>query len=75
MPEPQRSLNNVGDCHMVFSSRMPLSRSWVAILSTMNDHFGEDAGIPKKDLDVIRDFLTSHAADSPDASVSGTGIS
>ena len=29
----------------------------------MDDHFGEDAAIPKKDLDIIRDFLTSHAAD------------
>ena len=52
---------------MVFPSRMLPSRSWAAILSTMDDHFGEDAAIPKKDLDVIRDFLTSHAADSPDA--------
>jgi hypothetical protein len=52
---------------MVFPSRMLPSRSWTAILSTMNDHFGEDAAIPKKDLDVIRDFLISHAADSPGA--------
>jgi hypothetical protein len=60
-------LKQCGDCHMVFSSRMLPSRSWAAILSTMDDHFGEDASIPKKDLDVIRDFLTTHAADSPGA--------
>ena len=60
-------LKQCGDCHMVFPSRMLPSRSWAAILSTMDDHFGEDAAIPKKDLDVIRDFLTSHAADSPGA--------
>ena len=60
-------LKQCGECHMVFNSRMLPSRSWAAILSTMDDHFGEDATIPKKDLDVIRDFLTSHAADSPDA--------
>lgn len=34
---------------------------------TLDDHFGEDAAIPRKDLDVIRDFLTAHAADLPDA--------
>ncbi len=62
-------LMQCGDCHMVFPSRMLPSRSWAAILSTMDDHFGEDAAIPKKDLDVIRNFLTSHAADSPDATV------
>ncbi len=52
---------------MVFSSRMLPSRSWAAILSKMDDHFGEDAAIPKKDLDEIRAFLISHAADSQDA--------
>jgi Dihaem cytochrome c len=62
-------LRQCGDCHMVFPARMLPSRSWTAILSTMSDHFGEDAAIPKKDLDIIRDFLTSHAADSPDATV------
>jgi hypothetical protein len=60
-------LEECGDCHMVFPSRMLPTRSWTVILSTMQDHFGEDAAIPKKDLDVIRDFLTSHAADSPGA--------
>ena len=60
-------IRQCGECHMVFNSRMLPSRSWAAILSTMDDHFGEDAAIPKKDLGVIRDFLTSHAADSPDA--------
>jgi hypothetical protein len=62
-------LKECGDCHMVFPSRMLPARSWTAILSTMDDHFGEDAAIPKKDLAAIRDFLTSHAADSPDATV------
>lgn len=66
-PGAPAELKQCGDCHMVYPSRMLPSRSWAAILSTMDDHFGEDAAIPKKDLDVIRDFLTSHAADSPDA--------
>ena len=61
------ALQECGDCHMVFSSRMLPSRSWAAILSMMDDHFGENAAISKKDLDEIRNFLTSHAADSPDA--------
>jgi hypothetical protein len=60
-------LRQCGDCHMVFPARMLPIRSWTAILSTMDDHFGEDAAIPKKDLDIIRDYLTSHAADAPGA--------
>jgi hypothetical protein len=65
--KPPAALEECGDCHMVFPSRMLPGRSWAAILSRMDDHFGEDADIPKKDLDEIRAFLTSHAADSPDA--------
>jgi hypothetical protein len=61
------ALKQCGECHMVFSSRMLPSRSWAAILSKMDDHFGEDATIPQKDLDEIRAFLTTHAADSPNA--------
>ena len=41
------ALQQCGDCHMVFLSRMLPSRSWAATLSTMDDHFGEDAAIPK----------------------------
>jgi hypothetical protein len=61
------ALQQCGECHMVFPSRMLPSRSWAAILTTMDDHFGEDAALSKKDLDEIGNFLTSHAADSQDA--------
>lgn len=61
------ALQECGECHIVFPSRMLPSRSWTAILSKMDDHFGEDADIPKKELDEIRAFLTSHSADSPNA--------
>ena len=66
-PGAPPELQQCGDCHMVFPSRMLPARSWAAIISGMDNHFGEDAAIPKEDLDAIRIFLTSHAADSPDA--------
>ncbi len=62
------TLAQCGDCHMIFPARMLPSRSWTAILSRMDDHFGENAAIPEKDLQEIRVFLTSNAADSPNAS-------
>ncbi len=62
------ALAECGDCHMVFPARMLPGRSWTAILSRMDDHFGENATIPEKDLEEIRVFLTSNAADSPNAS-------
>ena len=61
------ALEQCGDCHMVYSSRMLPARSWAAILSRMDDHFGENAAIADKDLDAIRAYLTSNAADSPNA--------
>ena len=66
MPEPQRSLNNVRVPHGLSlpDAAEPFSRC-----DFIDDagYFGEDAVIPKKDLDAIRDFLTSQAADFPAA--------
>jgi hypothetical protein len=73
-PLSERNLNapaalaQCGDCHMVYPARMLPGRSWAAIVSKLNDHFGEDAAIPERDLAAIRDYLTANAADSPSAS-------
>jgi hypothetical protein len=66
--EAPAALQQCGDCHVIFPAQMLPSRSWVAILSGMDNHFGENALIPEKDLEDIREFLTAHAADSPNAS-------
>jgi hypothetical protein len=62
------ALAQCGDCHMVYSCRMLPARSWTAILARMEDHFGENAAVQEKDLSAIRAYLTSNAADSPNAS-------
>jgi hypothetical protein len=66
--ERPAALEECGDCHMVFPAQMLPGRSWTAILSKMDSHFGEEASIPEKELDEIRNYLTSNAADSPNAS-------
>jgi hypothetical protein len=66
--ERPAALEQCGDCHMVFPAQMLPGRSWVAILSKMDSHFGEEASIPEKDLDEIRNYLTSNAADSENTS-------
>ena len=53
---------------MVFPAQMLPKRSWILILSGLDDHFGETASMPPKDLDAIRAYLTSHSADSANAS-------
>lgn len=62
------ALEQCGECHMIFPAQMLPRRSWTAILSKMDNHFGEVATIPEKDFDEIRNYLTSNAADSPNAS-------
>ena len=52
---------------MIFPAGMLPIRSWRAVLSRMDNHFGENAALPEKDLEDIRSFLTAHAADSPNA--------
>ena len=66
-PGAPTALRQCGDCHMVFPAQMLPKRSWTAILSRLDDHFGESASIPANDLEAIRDYLTSHSADSPNA--------
>lgn len=65
--DPPAALEQCGECHMIFPAPMLPQRSWTAILSSMDNHFGEVASIPARDLDDIRNYLISHAADSPDA--------
>jgi hypothetical protein len=66
-PRPA-ALEECGDCHMVFPAQMLPGRSWAAILSKMDSHFGEEASIPEKEVDEIRNYLNSNAADSPNTS-------
>jgi hypothetical protein len=66
--ERPAALEQCGDCHMIFPAQMLPSRSWTGILSNMDSHFGEVASIPEKDLEQIRNYLTSNSADSPNAS-------
>jgi hypothetical protein len=61
------ALNQCGDCHMVFPADMLPKRSWVAILGGLDNHFGENAGLPAKDRQTILDYLSAHSADAPTA--------
>lgn len=67
-PAAPAAMRRCGGCHMIFPAEMLPGRSWSAILAGLNDHFGEVATIPPADLEAIRDYLTSHSADSPNAS-------
>jgi hypothetical protein len=54
-----------GECHMVYPANMLPQRSWQAILSTLDQHFGENAALSAKDVASITDYLINYASDSP----------
>lgn len=53
-----------GDCHLAFHPTLLPARSWVKLLETQSDHFGEDLGLDKTTLDELRLFHTTNAAES-----------
>jgi hypothetical protein len=53
-----------GDCHMAFQPQMLPQRSWIKIMDTLGDHFGEDASLDKATIETIKNYLTENAADA-----------
>ncbi|OGT18935.1 MAG: hypothetical protein A2V90_03005 [Gammaproteobacteria bacterium RBG_16_57_12] len=53
-----------GDCHLAFHPSLLPARSWVKLLETQSDHFGEDLGLDQTALDELRQFHTTNAAES-----------
>jgi hypothetical protein len=53
-----------GDCHMAFQPQMLPQRSWVKIMDTLGDHFGEDASLDKATAEGIKNYLVENASDA-----------
>lgn len=51
-------------CHMAFSAALLPKRSWKKIMSTLDNHFGEDASLEARDAREIRKWLQANAADA-----------
>ena len=54
-----------GACHMVYLPQFLPGRSWQALMSGLNNHFGENASLDPATSKVILDYLVQHAADIP----------
>jgi hypothetical protein len=53
-----------GACHMVFPPSLLPARSWVAVMSGLKEHFGENAALDAATNKQIQDLLTAGAADA-----------
>jgi hypothetical protein len=54
-----------GACHMVYLPQFLPQRSWQALMSGLNSHFGENASLEQANSKIILDYLVQHAADMP----------
>jgi len=56
-------ISECGACHMTFQPAMLPQRSWIAIMSDLENHFGEDALLSEQTNQYIKDYLVENAAD------------
>lgn len=69
-----------GSCHMVYPPGLLPAKSWEKIMSSLEDHFDDNAELDAKSHKEINDFLVSNSADKSDyrrsrrfASANGAG--
>ncbi len=55
--------NECSACHFAYPAGFLPERSWVKIMGTLDDHFGEDAELDAQTVTEIETYLRSHAAD------------
>ena len=53
-------------CHMAYPPSLLRARNWGALMSTLDNHFGEDASLDQAATDEITTWLFQNAADSVD---------
>jgi len=52
-----------GSCHMAFPPAMLPAKSWLNMMGTLKNHFGDDASVDAPTASLITRYLTANAAD------------
>jgi len=52
-----------GSCHFAYQPGLLPARSWEQVMTTLNDHFGDNAELAEEEQTVITEYLTKNAAD------------
>jgi cytochrome c551/c552 len=52
-----------GACHIAYPAEFLPARSWEKLLTTLDDHFGENAELAAGETQAIRGYLDANAAD------------
>lgn len=67
MPASRLYVQECGSCHTAYSPTYLPARSWRKLMQDLGRHFGEDAGLPAAERDLLLAQLESLAGDSPGA--------
>lgn len=69
LPMPASSLyvRECGSCHTAYAPTYLPARSWRKLMSELGRHFGEDASLPERDAEALRNQLEALAGDGPRA--------
>ncbi len=59
------TLKECGACHMVYSPQMLPQRSWEAMMSNLDNHFGDNAQLDEPTRADVLGYLLANAADAP----------
>lgn len=60
--ETQLYTDECGSCHFPYQPGLLPAASWEALMTNLNDHFGENAELDQDSLNSIRNFLLNNAA-------------
>jgi len=61
--ENPQYLEECGGCHFPYQPGLLPARSWSRIMSSLDNHFGENAELPAEDANRIKDYLLKNSAD------------
>jgi cytochrome b len=56
--------NECSACHILYPPHLLPSRSWQKMMTTLQDHFGDDASLEDEDTQAITDYLLKHSAET-----------
>lgn len=66
-PENAAYVDECGACHLAYPPTLLPASSWEGVMSGLDDHFGENAELPKETADALRTYLVENAADRSDS--------
>lgn len=61
-----RYAKECGGCHFAYQPGLLPARSWQKLMSSLSDHFGDNAELSKEDVAAIAEYLMANAADRVD---------